>query len=191
MPLFDRDRAVVLIMDYQNDVVLRFAEADSSLLQRAANVLAAARKAGVPVIYVVIHFRPGYPEVPTWGMFKMVRDSGMLQEGTEGAAIHPAVAPQAEDLIVTKKRIGASTGSDLECILRSNRRTHLVLLGIATSGVVLSTARGAADMDYTMNLVSDCCFDRDPEVHKVLIEKVLAGMAPPITSAEFIDSLNA
>ena len=191
MPQFDRDRAAVLIMDYQNDVVLRFAEADDSLLQRAAAVLSAARAAGVPVIYVVITFRPGYPEVPASGVFNMVRQSGMLQEGTEGAAIHEAVAPQSGDLIVTKKRIGAGSGSDLECVLRAKGRTHLVLLGIATSGVVLSTARWAADLDYTMNIVSDCCFDRDREVHRVLIEKVLAGMAPPVTAREFIDSLRA
>ena len=191
MTQFDRDRAAVLIMDYQNDVVLRFAEADDSLLQRAARVLSAARAAGVPVIYVVIHFRPGYPEVPASGVFNRVRQSGMLQEGTEGAAIHEAVAPQPGDLIVTKKRIGAASGSDLECVLRATGRTHLVLFGIATSGVVLSTARWAADLDYTMNIVSDCCFDRDLEVHKVLIEKVLAGMAPAITAQEFIDSLKA
>lgn len=190
-PLFDRDRAAVLIMDYQNDVVMRFAEADASLLQRAASVLSAARKAGVPVIYVVIHFRPGYPEVPARGVFNMVRQSGMLQEGTEGAAIHGAVTPQPGDLIVTKKRIGAASGSDLECLLRATGRTHLVLFGIATSGVVLSTARWAADADYTMNVISDCCVDRDPEVHQVLIQKVLAGMAPPLTSSEFIDSLKA
>ena len=191
MPQFDRDRAAVLIMDYQNDVVLRFAEADDSLLQRAARVLLAARAAGVPVIYVVIHFRPGYPEVPASGVVNRVRQSGMLQEGTEGAAIHEAVAPQPGDLIVTKKRIGAASGSDLECVLRATGRTHLVLFGIATSGVVLSTARWAADLDYTMNIVSDCCFDRDPEVHRVLIEKVLAGMAPAIPAQEFIDSLKA
>jgi hypothetical protein len=45
------------------------------------------------------------------------------------------------------------------------------------------------DADYTMNIISDCCFDRDAEVHRVLIEKVLAGMAPPITADQFIRQL--
>jgi nicotinamidase-related amidase len=189
MTAIDRDRTAVLIMDYQNDVLQRFMQVEASVLQRAADLLNAARTAGVPVIYVTISFRPGYPEVPEWGMFAMVRSSGMLQEGTEGAAIHDAVRPQPGDVIVTKKRIGAATGSDLEQVLRSKRRTHLVLLGVATSGVVLSTARWAADADYTMNIVSDCCFDRDPEVHRVLIEKVLAVMAPPITAGELIEAL--
>jgi nicotinamidase-related amidase len=189
MPSFDRDRAAVLIMDYQNDVVLRFAQPDAGLLKRAADVLGAARQAGVPVIYVTISFREGYPEVPKGGLFDQVRTSGLLREGTEGAAIHEAVAPQAGDVIVTKKRIGAAAGSDLECILRSKGRSHLVMFGIATSGVVLSTTRWAMDADYTMNIISDCCFDRDAEVHRVLIEKVLAGMAPPITADQFIRQL--
>jgi nicotinamidase-related amidase len=185
----DRGRTAVLIMDYQNDVLQRFMQVDAGMLQRAADLLQAARKHGLPVIYVTISFRPGYPEVPEWGIFAMVRSSGMLQDGTAGAAIHDAVAPQPGDVIVTKKRIGAATGSDLEQVLRAKRRTHLVLLGVATSGVVLSTARWAADSDYTMNIVSDCCFDRDPEVHKVLLEKVLAGMAPSITAVEFVEAL--
>lgn len=189
MPAIDPDRTAVLIMDYQNDILQRFTQVDPAMIERAADVLAAARGAGIPVIYVVITFRPGYPEVPEWGTFAMVRGSGMLQEGSEGAAIHTAVAPQPGDVVVTKKRIGAATGSDLEQVLRSKRRNHLVLFGVSTSGVVLSTARWAADADYTMNIVSDCCFDRDPEAHRVLIEKVLAGMAPPLTAAECIQAL--
>lgn len=185
----DRDRTAVLSMDFQNDIVRRFMQVDGALLDRAGTVLAAARAAGVPVVHVAVAFRPGYPEAPSWGPFAMVRTSGMLVEGTEGAAIHPAVAPQPGDVVVTKKRVGAAAGSDLEAVLRAQRRTHLVLLGVATSGVVLSTVRWAADADYTMNVVADCCFDRDPEVHRVLVEKVFAGMAPPVTAAEVVACL--
>jgi nicotinamidase-related amidase len=185
----DRERTAVLIMDYQNDILLRFTQIDDATLQRAAAVLAAARAAGVPVIYVTIAFRPGYPEVPDASVFSMVKGSGMLVEGTEGADIHPAVAPQPGDLIVLKKRVGAQSGSDLQQVLSAKRRSHLVLFGVATSGVVLSTIRWASDADYTMNVVSDCCVDRDPEVHRVLIEKVFDRMAPALTAAECIAAL--
>jgi nicotinamidase-related amidase len=188
---FDRGRTAVLIMDYQNDILTSYADGDPGLLGRAAGVLSAARDARLPVIYVVVQFRPGYPEVAQSGVFNVVRQSGRFQEGTRGAAIHDAVAPQPGEPVVTKRRIGAASGSDLECVLRGLGRTHLVLLGIATSGVVLSTARWAADLDYKMNIISDCCADRDPEVHRILIEKVLAGMAPPITARDFIESLAA
>lgn len=59
----DRDHTAVLIMDYQNDIVNSIAARQPQLLERAAAVLSGARLAGVPVMYVVVCFRPGYPEV--------------------------------------------------------------------------------------------------------------------------------
>jgi nicotinamidase-related amidase len=79
-----------------------------------------------------------------------------------------------EDVVVTKHRVSAFAGTDLDMILRANHIETLVLAGIATSGVVLSTVRHAADADYRIIIVEDCCADRDPEVHRVLTEKVFA-----------------
>ena len=138
----DRGRTAVLIMDYQNEIVSNFAAQQPGLLARAATVLAAAREAGLPVIYVVVRFRPGYPEVsPRNKLFGGIREAGRLQEGAEGAEIHPQVAPQAGDVVVTKRRVGAFATTDLETILRARDVSTLLLFGIATSGVVLSTVR--------------------------------------------------
>jgi nicotinamidase-related amidase len=181
-------------MDYQNDIVpwvIPDRETADAVLHRAARVLDAARGAGVPIIYVVVQFRAGYPEVADRGVFKMVKAMNRMVEGTEGAAIHAAVAPKGGDVIVTKRRVGAFSGSDLDCVLRASGRTHLVLFGITTSGVVLSTVRAAADLDYEMNVVSDCCADRDPAVHQILLEKIFAMMAPAITADEVIAALGA
>jgi nicotinamidase-related amidase len=136
-----------------------------------------------------VQFRPGHPEVPNRGIFKMVRGSNRLVEGTEGAGIHPSVAPRPGEIVVTKRRVSAFTGSDLDCVLRASGRTHLVLMGVATSGVVLSTVRQAADLDYDMHVISDCCADRDPAVHEILIGKVFAMMAPALTADEFVAAL--
>jgi len=176
-------------MDYQNDIVSAVvpdADAAAALLQRAARVVDAARSAGVPIVYVVVQFRAGYPEVADRGIFKMVRAMNRMVEGTPGAAIHAAVAPTPGDVVVTKRRVGAFSGSDLECVLRASGRTHLVVLGITTSGVVLSTVRAAADLDYEMHVVADCCVDRDPAVHEVLTEKVFATMAPATSADEVV-----
>ena len=185
----DPTRTAVLIMDYQQDVVTKFVPTSVDTLDRAAQVLEAARRAGIPVIHVVIHFRPGYPEVPDRGTFKMVKGSGMLVAGTAGAEIHPAVAPKPDDIIVLKKRVSAFAGSDLDCVLRGLGRTHLVLLGVATSGVVLSTVRAGADLDYDMTVIADCCADGDDEVHRVLTTKVFARMAPSVSASEFISAV--
>jgi nicotinamidase-related amidase len=185
----DSERTAVLAMDFQQDIVTGFVPTDPSLLERTARVLDAARGAALPVIHVVIHFRPGYPEVPPRGMFQMVRTSNRLAEGTPGAAVHAAVAPKPGDIVVVKKRVGAFSGSDLDCVLRGLGRSHLVLCGVATSGVVLSTVRTAADLDYEMNVIADCCADRDEEVHRVLTQKVFATMAPPVSAADFIEAV--
>jgi nicotinamidase-related amidase len=93
------------------------------------------------------------------------------------------------DVVVTKRRVSAFSGSDLEVILRSMDVSHLVLAGIATGGVVLSTTREAADKDYQITILSDLCADMDPEVHKVLLEKILSRQAEVKTSEDWMKSL--
>jgi len=95
------------------------------------------------------------------------------------------VAPQSGDIVVAKHRVGAFPGTDLDMILRANDIETLVMFGIATSGVVLSTLRHAADADYRLIVLKDCCSDRDAEVHRVLLEKIFPRQARVITAAEF------
>jgi nicotinamidase-related amidase len=101
--------------------------------------------------------------------------------------IHPAVAPDAEDIVVVKKRVSAFTGSDLDVVLRAQEVGTLVLTGIATSGVVLSTLRQAADLDYELIVLSDGCADADVEVHRVLLEKVFPRQATVLTTDEWVE----
>jgi nicotinamidase-related amidase len=67
----------------------------------------------------------------------------------------------------------------------------LVLAGISTSGVVLSTTRDAADRDFRLLVLADCCADPDPDVHRVLIEKVLPRQAEVIDLETFAGLLAA
>ena len=122
-------------------------------------------------------------------IFKGIKAAGAMVEGSEGAEIHPDVAPRPGDIVVNKKRIGAFTGSDLDVVLRSLGSRHLILLGIATSGVVLSTARAAADLDFELTVVADCCADQDEEVHRVLTQKVFARSSTIATAADLIAEL--
>ena len=78
---------------------------------------------------------------------------------------------------MTKRRVSAFTGSDLEVILSAYGTKHLVLTGIATGGVVLSTLIEAADKDYQMTVIEDCCADGDEEVHRVLTTKIFSKRA--------------
>ena len=188
--LRDKSHTAVLIMDYQNDIVSGMAANHPQLLDRAAAVLSGARLAGLPVIYVTVCFRPGYPEISDRNpLFRGLKAAGRLGEGTPGAAIHPRVAPQPTEVIVTKRRVGAFATTELESSLRAHQVTRLVLLGIATSGVVLSTVRWAADADYELIVLEDCCADADEEVHRVLMQKVFPRQATVVQAQEFLQAL--
>lgn len=185
------DRSALLIMDCQIGIVARVPTGADAALQRAATLLPAARRAGIPVIYVQVGFRRGYPEVSKRNQsFSAMSQTGQFVIPDDpDAGIHPAVAPAPDDIIVVKKRVSAFAGSDLEMILRARDIETLILFGISTSGVVLSTVRQAADMDYRLIVVKDCCLDRDEEVHRVLTEKIFPPYATVLTSDELLSAL--
>src|SRR5438309_2204203 len=156
-------RSALLIMDVQPEMVARFG--DPGLIQRLARAAGAARAAGVLVIYVKVGFREGHPEVsPRNRLFAAVAQTGGFVEG-RSSELHPSLAPQPGDVVLTKRRVSAFAGSDLDVVLRAGAIDALVLGGIATSGCVLSTLRQAADLDFSLTVLADGCIDDDEEVH--------------------------
>lgn len=181
--------AALLIMDIQEATVSRIGEAGAPILQSFGLAIAAARKAGMKIIYVVVGFRKGFPEIsPNNKSFDALRQ-GAYPGLEEPIKIADQIAPQPGDIVVTKRRVSAFAGSDLEVILRGGQIHHLVLGGFATSGVVLSTVREAADKDYRLTVLSDCCADADAEVHQVLLGKVFPRQAEVKTAAEWAAAL--
>jgi len=100
-----------------------------------------------------------------------------------------SVAPQGEDIVITRHRIGAFAGTDLDMILQAKEIETLILFGIATSGVVLTTLLHAVDADYRLIVVKDCCANADSEVHHCLVEKVFPRLASVMTAGEVIDAI--
>ncbi|MBL7258842.1 cysteine hydrolase family protein [Paractinoplanes lichenicola] len=169
----------LLVMDVQEAVVARYPDPD--YLPRLAGAISFAHERAMPVIYVTVGFRDGAPEVSASNrMFGRLR--GMPGRPNP---IHPDVAPRPGDIVVVKRRVSAFTGSDLDVVLRAQGVRELVLTGIATSGVVLSTLREAADRDFELTVLADGCLDNDPEVHRVLVEKVFPMQAEVTSIAAF------
>jgi nicotinamidase-related amidase len=180
----------LLVMDVQAVIVSMLKESSETFLDALAKTIQAARNKNIAVIYVVVGFRRGYPEVsPANKSFSLIRDSGRNMDTEEATRPAPKIAPIEGDIIITKKRVSAFTGSDLEVVLRANGIQHLVLTGIATSGVVLSTLREAADKDYRITVLSDCCADADAEVHHVLTTKVFPRQADVLTRRQWMADL--
>ncbi len=147
----DPTRAVVLPSDFTTGIVEHYAFDGTAAVERAAAVCQAARQAAVPVIHVA---------------------PGRLDPKNPVAQFHPAITPVEGDTVVNKTRIGAFSTTGLDVQLRASGRDIVVLMGIATSGTVLSSARWAYDLGYKIVVVADACSDPDPEVHRILTEPV-------------------
>jgi nicotinamidase-related amidase len=192
-PPLDSARTAVLSMDLQAAIVgLYTADQEQVLIARAAEVLLRARELSLPVIHIQVGFRRGLPEVnPRNTLFGSIRNSPERRKMFEGDAgrIHPALGPAEDDIVITKHRISAFTGTDLDMILRAKEIDTLVLFGIATSGVVLSTLLHAVDADYRVIVVADCCADLDADIHRALVERFFPRRGTVVSAAELLESL--
>jgi nicotinamidase-related amidase len=190
---FDPPRTALLAMDCQTGLVSVYAKSQDDFIMRASAALRVARTAGMLIVQVQVGFRPGLPEVSGRNkLFAAIKSSQPHQEFFQGSsgAIHPALGPEPADIILTKHRVSAFAGTDLEMLLRSNEIETIIMFGIATSGVVLSTLLQASDADYRLVVIADCCADRDMELHRTLLERFFPTRAEVITTEEFRDCLN-
>ena len=177
--------STLLVMDMQAGILSNMPDA-SLLVGNVAKAIAIARQRNIPVIYVVVGFRQGAPEVsPNNKSFTGSKERFLKLNMAEFMSIHSDLIPINGEATVVKRRVSAFTGSDLEVLLRSVGISHIILTGIATSGVVLSTTREAADKDYRITILADCCADLDEEVHRVLTTKVFPRQAEVLSLADW------
>lgn len=168
--VIDRDRTAVLIMDFQQRIVNNVASEPESVVRNAARVLEGAREAGIPVIYVA-------------------HRGGAFAEYAPDVEIHEGVTPASGETVITKTRPGPFSTTALDVDLREMGKDTLVVMGVATSGCVLSAVRWATDINYRFIVVSDACSDADPEVHRVLTEKVYPRQGTVMTADEFLAAI--
>jgi nicotinamidase-related amidase len=183
--------AALLVMDFQLAVLGRYPPTQvDELLTRTQHALSGARAAGVPIIFVRLACSADDPQISTRNrLFSPLAGLPEFAEGDSGTSIHPLVGPQPGDFVVVKKRASAFSSSELMPLIESLDITHLVLSGLATGGVVLSTVRDAADRDLDLTVLSDACADRDDEVHRVLCQKVFPMQAAVTTVADWVAAL--
>jgi nicotinamidase-related amidase len=186
----DPAHTAVLSMDCQAGIVSIYTrEAKDAFLDRVASVLHHARAAGMTIIHIQVGFRPGLPEIssrnPLFGAIKSSEQHQRLfREPLCGTP--DTIAPQGNEVVITKHRVSAFAGTDLAMILRANDIDTLILYGIATSGVVLSTLIEAVDADYRVAVISDCCADLDSALHDCLIQRFFPTRGPVFSSEGFI-----
>ena len=172
-------------MDMQAGITAMSPDANRVVAQ-VAKAIAHARASNIPVIYVTVGFRQGSPEISVYNKgFSATKPRFAGVDMNEFTKIHPDLAPREGEATVMKRRVSAFTGSDLQVLLSGLEIRHLVLTGLSTSGVVLSTTREAADKDFRITILSDGCADGDEEVHRVLTTKVFPRQAEVMTVEEW------
>lgn len=189
--VLDKDHTALVIADFYEAMMTTIPHAvDRGVVGKTAALQQAARDAGIMVCYCATVFRPGYPEIgarnKTFGQRKA---SGQPAVFDPLAVIHPAVAPVEGEVVVGKHRVNALYGTGLDVALRANDIHNLIILGYATSGVVLSTVRYASDLDYNLFVVEDCCSDSDSEVHDFLTGRIFPRQAEVVQSSDVIAAL--
>ena len=194
----DRSRTALLIADFYAEAMSRLPHAVTrNVVARTVRLQDAAHRAGLMVCYCATVFRPGYPEISDRNKTFRARKAAGAAPGAPPpvadpiALIHPAVRPRDGEVAVGKHRVNALFGTGLEVALTAAGIDTIILLGYATSGVILSTTRYAADRDYRLYIVADCCADSEPEVHDFLIDRILNRQADIVTADDIIAALAA
>ena len=177
----DPDRTAVIVIDMQNDFgaeggMFDRAGIDISAIVAAAvatrPVLAAARAAGVPVIYLTMEHPADLSNVgprtgPHWlkhvplGLGNEIvapdgSPSRTLVRATWSTRVVDALSPDPDDVIVSKHRFSGFFESELDDVLRGLGANSLIVTGCTTSVCVESTVRDAMFRDYRCVVLEDC-----------------------------------
>jgi nicotinamidase-related amidase len=180
----DPARTALLVMDYQNGIMGRVADG-AGLLSAARETIDLVRGAGGHIGYVRVGFADG--EAPTGTMGSRIGAEAArttFHADAPATQVHDDVAPQDGDIVVRKTRVGPFLTTDLNSQLRDRGIDTLLLAGISTSGVVLSTVRDGHDRDYRLIVISDLCADPEPDIHEFLVGRIFPRQAEVIDRAE-------
>jgi nicotinamidase-related amidase len=181
----DPKKTALLTLDLQKGI-FGFVSGSEAIIPKAAQAVEFGRKQHYQIIHVGLGFSEGHPEISDADSpLKRVKQNNLFVKGTPSAEFHGAIA-RPDELVVYKQRISAFSENHLHLILRSRGIENLVLFGISTSGITLSTLRRAFDLDYRCIVIKDACFDADQEVHRVLTEKIFPTQATVTTADVFI-----
>ena len=162
-------RMALLIIDMQNDFVLegkplKVAGAPAVIPQIQA-VLAEFRKRSLPVIHVLRVHRPDGSDVEIIRKERF-RTQPFAVAGTQGAAVIDALEPRPEEYVLSKTRMSAFIGTELDLMLRTLGVTTLVVCGIQTPNCIRTTVFDAIAYNYPVVLVDDATGAVSEEVHR-------------------------
>jgi nicotinamidase-related amidase len=198
----DADRAALCIVEMQNDMVheslidekglggvLAAQVKKRGVIAKLVRLAAAARARKVPVLYVNFCGKPGFPR-PNTLLHRRSGSRPRLIEGTWGAQVHEALAPQAEDFVLERTvGVDGSYGTQLYPVLRMLGRSTMLMAGISTNIAIESIVRASVNRGFDMVVVEDCCASYPDEWHEWSIRNIMPLLATVTASADVLRAL--
>ncbi|WP_323123047.1 isochorismatase family cysteine hydrolase [Burkholderia alba] len=155
-------RTALVVMHYQTDILGLFPSVSQALLANTRTLCEAARAQGVAVYFAHLHFSPGYPEVsPSNKNGQGIKQLGLFVDDR----ISPELDRRPDEPVIVAHRASVFFGTDLQARLAAQGIDSLIMVGIASTGVMLSSVAYASDADFRLFTVKDCCYDPDQVVH--------------------------
>jgi gluconolactonase len=198
----DAKRSALVIQDLQNDVMIEggaFADSGAPAHATAQNVVgnvadlaAACRAAGVPVIHIFYIVEPGAPGLKQNApLFQGVKEANALVRGSWGAAPADGLEPQDGDHVVEKMRMNGFYETRLDILLRGLGADQLIITGAWTNMSIEHTARHGADAGYEVVVASDGTSTTGDEWQNAALNYAMTNVAKVATCGEIKAALGS
>jgi nicotinamidase-related amidase len=176
-------KAALLVVDLQKGIVgLPTAHPIADVVKNAARLAKAFRRRDLPV--VLINVDSGAPG-------RVERSRALGEFPPEWTDLVPELGRQPADHVVTKRTWGAFTNTGLEQHLKRRDVTQVVIVGVATSSGVESTARHAHELGFNVALAVDAMTDMDADVHHNSIMRIFPRLGETGTTQQILDLIEA
>jgi gluconolactonase len=195
-------RCALVIQDMQNDVIIEggaFADSGApahAIAQNAvanvAELAAACRTAGVPVIHIWYIVEKGAPGLKQNApLFQGVKEADALVRGSWGAAPAEGLEPQDGDHVVEKMRMNGFYETRLDILLRGLGVDTIIVSGAWTNMSIEHTSRHGADAGYEVVVPSDGTSTTGDEWQNAALNYAMTNVAKVATCAEIKSALGS
>ncbi|MBO9352799.1 isochorismatase family protein [Bordetella petrii] len=187
LPAIEPKQTALLVMHYQTDILNLFPSVAPALLANTRKLCDAARCRGIGVYFAQIQFGPGYPEIsPRNKNGQGIKRLGLFVND----GVSPELDRRPDEPVIIAHRASVFFGTDLMPRLSARGVDTLIMAGIASTGVVLSSVAYASDADFRLFTVKDCCYDPDPVVHDHLFSTAFESRTTVLSLAEALSLLS-
>ncbi|WP_419881512.1 cysteine hydrolase [Peribacillus sp. B-H-3] len=198
---FDTNKTALLIIDLQNDNLIKGGKFENSgavehakkqnVVENIRAIAEKAREAGIPVFhnhFVVEKDAKGIGNRAP--IFRAIAETGSIVRGTWGAAPVDGVEPKTEDFVIEKSRMSAFNGTQLDTLLRGLGIETIIVTGVWTNMAVEHTCRDGADFGYHVVISTDGTSTINDEWQEAALNYAMNNIAIKMTSDEIIKNLN-